>query len=209
MNKFLSILYFFSLVLTIQGTSFAQDKLSNTQNPKKIVLNKKYGFKFEYQGKLIQKNKNEYVIQINKSNQQDLVYIKVDSEPSVYLPGTYGGWFYFNSKKSGQTLSDIVATKRDTINEIAFTTNYWLVYGGEGSWDATINSYTKYKNRFYVFSLVHEFLKGNPDVIINNKKQTKQKLLNKGLSRMEDKKNVYVKRYNEILSSFSFSKDNK
>ena len=134
-----------------------------------------------------------------------MIYIKVDSIPSVYLPGTYGGWFYFNNKKSTQTQSDIVATKKDTINGMVFTRDYWLVYGGGGSWDAIINSYTKHKDKFYVFSLVHNFLEGMPGIIINNKKSTKQEFIIQGLKRMKDKGNVYVRKYDEMLSSFSFS----
>ncbi len=205
MYKFFKILYFFSLFIIFPCTSFAQNNLRSIQDQKKVIINKQYGFKLDYQGRIIQKTNSEYLIQINKSNPQDLIYMKVDSRLSVYLPGTYGGWLYYNDKKSTQTQSGIVSTKKNTVNGMVFTRDYWLVYGGEGSWDAIINSYTKYKDKFYIFSLVHNFLEGMPGIIINNKKSTKQEFIIQGLKRMKNKGNVYVRKYNEMLSSFSFS----
>jgi hypothetical protein len=205
MGKNKIIYCLFSVLLFTQFSSLGQNKINNFQNQKKIQANKLYGFKFEYHGKLNEMNNNEYSIQINSENPNDKVYVKVDTEPSVYLPNTYGGWYYFTNKKSIQTLSSNIVSEQDTINGLVFTKEYWMIYGGEGSWDTIINSYTKYNGKYYIIALVHKFLTGMPGIIVDSKKITKKDITVKCLNMMRNMEDIYVKSFNEVLSSFSIS----
>jgi len=204
-----SLLSVFILPL-IQNVAIAQQSVHQSLNKVSDYHNSVYRFKIQYSGKLTERSTNEVVVELPQFDsskiERSYVTISVDQQPFVDLSGTYGGRYYFNQKSNAQVLSHRYATEQDTVSGFAFTKEYWLVYGGMGSWDAIINAYTKYENHYYIISLTHSFLTEKPGEVIDGRKISEHELINKGLELMHNEKNKYVDAFNSILSSFSIGK---
>lgn len=201
------ILYVFSLSLIFSSDVFSQDKINS-------YYSTRFGFKIIYLGELKEQNSNEFVIKLSTANNDenkmqatpDYVNIFINQEPSVYLPATYGGRLFLTNRLSADILSNRYVIEEDTINGLIITKEFWLVYGGMGSWDTIINCYTKYQNKYYTISFIHQFLSGIPGEIIDGKVVTKRELIEKTIKIMKDNRNKSVKAFNNLLSSFSISK---
>ena len=199
----LALLLARELVLA-QGTPNLLLNSSNT------YLNSFYAFKIQYFGELKERSFNDVMVKLPQleENQPSPSYvsISIDQQLFVDLPGTYGGRFYLNNNPNAALLSNRYAVEHETVNGLVFTKEYWLVYGGMGSWETIINCYTKHQDRYYIISLDHSFLSEIPGEIVNGKEISKQELITKTLNVMHDNSNKFVNTFNAMFSSFSISK---
>ncbi len=168
------------------------------------------GFTVHYQGTLIKKNQGEYLIDLsgpaNAEHSGGLVHIFLSRQPFVYLPGTYGGRFYFETDKTPNTAADYVRGDSVTVNGIRFARDYWAVYAGMGQWETVDNCYTIHGGRCYTISLTRNFKTVMPGQTVNGTRTTKEQLRSSLIGKMRDTSDVNVKSFNEILKSFSITK---
>jgi len=204
------IIYFWItiLIFLIQGNVLGQELAKMSLNQIKNYNNSYYGFSFNYWGELSTFKKNEIFVALRQSTTsgepQSYLLVSADSLLYVDLPGTYGGRFYYGSNNNNQFMSNRYEVRKDTINDIVFMKEYWIVYGGMGVWDTVIHCYTIQGPIYYNLSLVHNFIYGMPGIVVNGKKITKKEFVNKALKAMKDKKNFYVKSLNLVLTNFTF-----
>lgn len=177
----------------------------------KMHKDQKYGFKVEYLGELIECVEARVCIRLPLEERaigekvvgkRAVIRIFVDKKPFVFLGGTFGGRYYFEETPTAPILSNRVFTEEVVLNGIPFRKDYWVVYGGAGSWDTVINCYTEYNGRYYIISLDHNFIWGTPGMEVEGRKITREELVNKALSEMLNDENKYVRMFNEILSTF-------
>ncbi len=168
------------------------------------------GFTVHYQGTLIKKNQGEYLIDLsgpaNAEHSGGRVHIFLSRQPFVYLPGTYGGRFYFETDKTPNTAADYVRGDSVTVNGIRFARDYWAVYAGMGQWETVDNCYTIHGGRCYTISLTRNFKTVMPGQTVNGTRTTKEQLRSSLIGKMRDTSDVNVKSFNEILKSFSITK---
>lgn len=198
-----------SMMFLLMGTAiFAQNKQASVKQVK-VYVDSSYGFKVQYEGTLSERSKDEYVIKLpppaDAKEVGSYARIFVSQRPFVYLPGTYGGRYYFNDDKTSRILSDYVHADSVSVNGLRFARDYWAVYVGQGQWETVINCYAFHSGRYYTVSLGHNFLTGMPGEIVNGSRITKQQMWTRLIDTMRDTTNGYVKSFNQILGSFSIT----
>jgi ABC-type oligopeptide transport system ATPase subunit len=92
-----------------------------------------------------------------------------------------------------------------TINNINFKKEYRVWYPGhmESTREGLIECYTKKKDHYYVISLSVE-TDGFPGIIIQS--DTEEEIANKIINELRNDKNEYIKLFDQILSTFKFTK---
>jgi hypothetical protein len=187
-------------------TTTTTQKVINQISGLKNYSDTKNKFAFQYFGELSKPNDNEVIIKLPSETQKNQGYISVlvSSELSVNLPGTYGGRLPYNQSTANKELGRY-AIEKDTVNALSFTKEYWIVYGGMGSWDAVVNTYTKHQDHYYIISLNGTFFTVPPGEVVEGKKISEEELSQLLLERMRDPNNNYFNVLNGILSSFSIS----
>lgn len=128
------------------------------------------------------------------------IYPWSEQKLSVPLDYTFGGRYTYTEN---QSLDSRVFSEK----YLGFTKDYFLAYGGLGSWDMVINAY-QYKNgNYYIISWYLGPTLGVPgDTTANGTKISKQEIINKTLAEMRDQNNENIKVFNQILSTFKFTK---
>lgn len=168
------------------------------------------GFSVHYQGTLIKKNRGEYLIDLSGPANAEYgggrVHIFISRRPFVYLPGTYGGRYYFDTDESARTTSDYVRGDSVTFNGVKFARDYWAVYAGMGQWETVDNCYALHNGQYYTISLARDFKTVMPGQTVNGTRTTKEQLRSSLIEKMRDTSSVYVKSFNRILESFSITK---
>ena len=169
-----------------------------------------HGFKFQYEGTLTERDKDEYVIKLPANASGDgaesFVHIFVDARPFVYLPGTYGGKYYYSEAKDSRVTENRIPDDSVSVNGVRFARDYWAVYAGQGQWETVINCYAFHEGQYYVVSCVHNFLTAMPGETVNGVRTSKQQIRTKLINALHDTTNDYVKSFNQILGSVSFTK---
>ena len=197
------------LFLLSSGRAYPQGSQSNKRQFRTLV-NRAAGFTVQYQGTLIERGQNEFLIKLQQpgsaGNGEGRVHIFVSQQPFVYLPGTYGGRFYFETDKTPNTAADHVRGDSVTVNGIRFARDYWAVYAGMGQWETVDNCYTIHGGRCYTISLTRNFKTVMPGQTVNGTRTTKEQLRSSLIGKMRDTSNVNVKSFNELLKSFSITK---
>ena len=174
-------------------------------------INNSLGFKVGYEGTLIQRSKNEYVIKLPASVNslaisRNEVHIFVDQRPFVDLPGTYGGKLYLDGPESSRLMKNRIYVDTTGSDSVKFIREYWVVYAGMGAWECVTNCCTQNADRYYLLSLVNDIIAGKPGEIIDGKKLTSEELKAKLLGEMQDTLNVMVQEFNRIVRSFEIDK---
>jgi hypothetical protein len=211
MGKIVKIFVLFAFViLLIQSIVVGQEVSKQRSKQIGTYYSSLYGFRINYSGKLVERSTGEVLVMLthldNGRAKQSYVIVSVSQRPFVDLPGTYGGRYYFSPDSNSEFMSNRYAVEQVTVNKRIFTREYWVVYAGAGSWDTVINCYTKIGQKYYIISLVHEFVSGIPGSVINGRKVSKQEIVDKALKAMHDTNNNFVKAFNSIVSSFSIIK---
>ncbi len=167
-------------------------------------------FTFNYKGTLVKRGDNEFLIELpeaaNKGNGGGRVHVFVSRQPFVYLPGTYGGRYYFDADKQPGVFSDYVHEDSVTVSGLKFARDYWAVYAGQGQWETVDNCYAFHDGQYFTISLTRDFQTGMPGAKINGVFRSKQEMRASIMERMRDTNNVSVKGFNQILRTFSISK---
>lgn len=175
-----------------------------------VLENRAYGFTIMYQGTLVKRGQNDFVIELPQAastgESRGRVSVFVSAQPFVYLPGTYGGKYYFESGTGGDVGPDFVPGDSITVNGIGFAQDYWAVYAGQGQWETVDNCYAFHDGRYYIISMNRDFLTGMPGERVNGATAGKPELRARLFSTMRDTSNVYVKSFNQIVNSFSILK---
>ncbi len=175
-----------------------------------VYSDQDYGFKVQYQGTLVKRDSDEYVINLPSSTEQaysgSRVHIYVAQQPFVDLPGTYGGRYYFDEGTSRMTASDREQGDSVNVNGLEFARDYWAVYAGMGQWETVINCYALHNGQYYVVSLEHDFFTPKPGEIVNGSPIPEEQIRARLIGALHDTTNSYVRSFNEILRSFSVTK---
>ena len=197
------------LFLIVAGTSGAVIKQTGSAKSN-VYVSRSNKFMVQYNGTLIQKSKNEYEIKLRAdeelSNDRNEVHIFVSERPFVYLPGTFGGKYYFADNPNSVLAEDRIPGDSMTFNGIKFARDYWAVYAGQGQWEAVINCYGFHGGKYFVLSLGHAAFTGMPGEEINGIRVTKQQMRTKLINALRDTTNNIVRSFNQILGSFSVTK---
>jgi len=177
------------------------------QTSKAESILQKYGFNLNCEGTISKVDNNELSIVPDemKTDGRSMVQVSVNLGPSVYLPGTYGGRFYFSENPNSNLLANRILSDKIVVNGLEFIKEYWVVYGGAGGWETVINSYTKQNGNYYTISLQHSFIFGMPGTMEGDKKVSKEDFIKQALSDMKNNSDQYVKSYDNILSSFTLT----
>jgi len=209
----ISILITLGIALTyLHGKSILsapveQEQAKGASTQWKVYDDQKLGFSIKYLGGLTGNSITGLTIRLPAMQKEDkeggFVHIFVDERPFVFLPGTFGGPYYFEEHASAPAQADRVLTEKVTLNGMPATKDYWIIYGGAGSWETVINCYTKYNKRTYIISLHRNFVSGVPGQEIDGKKITKEEIVSRALTLMRDFDNKYVKTFDEMLSTFT------
>jgi hypothetical protein len=140
----------------------------------------------------------------------DRIEIEIFVTDKLVYPWPDGGLIYedkFYSRKTQTRLNaNLVLVEKIAFNNIPFTKEYWLFYHGMGQWIATVLSYTKHKEKYYIFKFTESFVTIPPGSEIGKKQITKKELVDYLLKKLKDEKNSDIKTFNKILSSFIFTK---
>ncbi|HEY9166540.1 MAG TPA: hypothetical protein VIS48_10305 [Candidatus Kryptonia bacterium] len=196
------------LILSGSRIEAQNNQLDNRQHNK--YVSPAGHFSLQYEGTLDEHNGNECAIRLPSSSKGDIdrayVRVFVGQRPFVYLPGTYGGSYYFDNKSGDRMMSNRVAGDSLIVNGLKFARDYWAVYAGHGEWETVINCYAYDDGQCYVVSLEHDSRIGMPGEIVNGIKITRDQLRNKLVNEMRDTTSMYVKSFSGILGSFSVSK---
>lgn len=208
MQKIVMLSVSFSVIFLLSaGAIAAKEKQDGS---KQSFVSTTYGFKIQYEGTLVHESKDEYVIKSFDAGSQTAmsseVHVFVSQRPFVYLPGTYGGRYYFDDDLRSKAFSSRVISDSMDINGLKFVRDYWAVYGGEGHWEGVINCYTFHDGQYYTISMVHNFLTNLPGELVNGSRTTKQQMQSKLTEAMRDTANSYVDGFNKILASFSITR---
>ncbi len=210
MKRILSLSLISSVMFFLLGESLVAQTKQVSARETHVYVDSSYGFKVQYAGTLVQKNRDEYVIQLpstsTRSNSGGEVHIFVSQQPFVYLPGTYGGRYYFPNDGTDRTSSDRVPGDSVIVNGQSFARDYWAVYAGQGQWETVINCYVFHNGQYYVVSMLHNFLTGMPGEIVNGTRITKKQMRASLIEKLHDPANAYVSSFNQVLESFSFTK---
>ena len=152
----------------------------------KTYRNEEYGFEIKYPTDFkVNQNEEIYFSSLNYGDTR--IKISVDKNLSVPLDGTFGGRYQYLENQ--QIDSKVFSEKSADFNK-----DYFIAYGGMGSWDTVINSY-QYKNTdYYIVSLYRGRQLG----------ASSTEIINQTLIEMRDENNDYTKIFNKILSTFRF-----
>lgn len=205
-----------SIVLTIsvlaflyESNLFAQAKESSNAESK-LYVSTSGNFNLHYNGILQNSRNGECTIrlpdQTGKPPDHAYVHVFVDSKPFVYLPGTFGGKYFFMDGRNDKAMSNRVAGDSLSVNGLAFARDYWAVYGGHGQWETVINCYAYQNGKYYVISLEHDVMTPLPGEKANGSRATKTQMRNELIDGMRDGTSPYVSDFNNILRSFSLTK---
>ncbi len=210
MKKIEMLCVLVSVPIVLLGTTAFAQKNKTAGSGLNVYASPTYGFKVQYQGTLAESNKSEFVITLPSSTAQSgnagKVRIFVAQRPFVYLPGTYGGKYYFSGNNTGITASDRVRGDSVDVNGLVFARDYWAIYAGMGQWETVINCYALHDGQYYVVSLSHDFVTPKPGEVINGSRVTKHQISASLIGALQDSTNGYVKSFNHILESFSLTK---
>ena len=197
------------IVLLLQTGVLAKN--SETKSPRlKVYSNNTYGFRVDYHGTLVRRDSTDFVIDIpaaaGTEGSGSRAHIFVAQQPFVYLPGTYGGPYYFEQNPGRKSASDRVKGDSVNTNGLYFARDYWVVYAGEGQWETVINCYALTGGHYYVVSLEHDFSTPMPGEIINGSRINKNELRGELIDSLRTPTKSYVASFNEILDSFSVTR---
>lgn len=120
------------------------------------------------------------------------IYISTGEELSVMLPGTFGGRLNY---LTGEDYNSLVFSEE----EDGFKKDYFVEYGGSGSWDTVVNAYKQEDGLYYIFSLDYPFLGGVPET-----QEKREEMLETALERMRSDSNGNVQTFNQIIRTFRF-----
>jgi hypothetical protein len=201
MKRKLKVMY--NVVVTlilIDISTFAQ--IAKNEN-----IFQEYNFSLKYEGTISRVEKNEFSIVPNdmKTEGRSSVQVSVNESPSVFLPGTFGGRYYYNEYSTPAFASNKIISEKLIVNGLEFIKEYWVVYGGAGIWEMVINSYTKHFGHYYSISLQHNFISGTPGTMAENRLMTKDNYINEAIAKMINNEDQNIINYNMILSSFTFT----
>ncbi len=176
----------------------------------KVYTNPSAAFTFKYQGTVARKDSNECSIELplaeNSGTGRAVVRVFTSQRPFVYLPGTYGGKYYFSSNENNLMAADRVTGDSVSVNGLRFAQDYWAVYAGMGQWETVDNCYSYHDGRYYVISLSRNLRTGMPGEIVNGIRTSKSLMRTTFIDRMRDTTNTYVQSFSQILKSFSLTK---
>lgn len=191
------------------STAFGQNKESSSKRFN-VYSSSTYGFKVQYQGTLVRQGSDEYIIDLpastGQANPSSKAHIFVAQQPFVYLPGTYGGRYYFNEGNTGLNASDQVQGDSVNVNGLKFARDYWAVYAEEGQWETVINCYALHAGQYYIVSLERDLAAGMPGEKVNGVTIAKQQIRARLISALRDTTDSYVRSFNQILDSFTLTK---
>lgn len=208
MSKIIAATFMCAVLLFGEGLSAPQEK--SAANRVQTYTSQTAGFRVNYRGTVTSSGKSGVSITLpaapsaNSSNA--FVRISSSNKPFVYLPGTYGGDYYFEESNGGEISSDRVPGDSVTVNGLNFAKDYWAVYAGMGQWETVINCYALYNGQYYVVSLRQDFRTNLPGSIINGTRVTQSQMRDSLVNKMRDTTNAYVKTFNQILNSFSITR---
>ncbi|MCL4540012.1 MAG: hypothetical protein M1378_10545 [Bacteroidetes bacterium] len=174
-----------------------------------VYTSNTHRFTISYHGTLIKKSSDEYVVKpaaLNGMNDRNEVHIFVTRRPFVYLPGTYGGRYYFDASPNSNGSSDFARGDSVTVNGLRFARDYWAVYAGMGQWETVDNCYALQDGQYYTISLTRDFNTAMPGAKVNGVATSKAQMRAGLIERMRDSTNVYVRSFNQVLRSFSITK---
>ncbi len=166
-------------------------------------------FTISYNGTLVRESNDEYVIKQVASDgmiNRNEVHVFVTQRPFVYLPGTYGGRYYYDPSKRPSTSSDFVRADSVTVNGLRFARDYWAVYAGMGQWETVDNCYALENGQYYTISLTQDFKTAMPGEKVNGVATSKSQIRASLIDEMRDSTSANVKSFNQILRSFSITK---
>jgi len=176
----------------------AEPLVSNWKTYESIPL----GFKIQYVGEIVKCN--YALICIRLPIEGAWVSITVESQPAVFLPGTYGGWYPYSETLKllgdGENLisSGLALRRRVVYGTTPFVQDYWIIYGGTGAWDTVINCFTIINQIHYIISLNYPFVSGSPESLMD-----KENIIKNTLIQMTATDNPVIKIFEIILSSFT------
>ncbi len=199
-----------TVLIGLLGTvSFAQSK--DTASKANIVnATDSLGFTVHGGWPVVREGAGEYLIKLLRAERDtgpvNEVRIFVAEQPFVYLPGTYGGRYYFNHDVHSRLGESRVPGDSVIVNGVGFKRDYWAVYAGQGEWETVINCYAYHDGQYYVISLGHDSMAGKPGEFVNGSRITKQQMRTRLFNSLRDTTNDYVRSFNQILGSFSLTK---
>jgi len=169
----------------------------------KIYENLNLGFKIQYVGEVVQCPWALTCFRLPIEGAW--VSVTIETRPAVLLPGTYGGWYYFDENLNFQDTRDQrkhlapLMRKQLVFEQITFMQDFWVLYGGSGSWDTVINCFTLHNGLYYIISLHYPFLKGIPLSAAELERMAMD-----GITRMSNIHDPLVIIFEQMLKSFSF-----
>ena len=162
----------------------------------KVYRNEEYGFEFRYPKNMLLTSESVNEWQLSFPNQNDIyINLLIDKQLSVNLPGTFGGRLPYTSSQKP------TYTESYKIGNLLGKIDYWIVYGGAGSWDRTINAYFQKDDLYYILSLYWPFNaypegEGKQQQIIDERLNEARQYVGSS--------NQYLRIFHLILSTFKF-----
>ncbi len=209
MRRIVILSLFSGMIFLLLGRTVNSQTKKASGRQFNVYTSNTHGFTVSYDGTLVQRGNDEYVIKpaaSNGTNDRNEVHIFVTQRPFVYLPGTYGGRYYFDAGKNPNTNSDYVSGDSVTVNGLRFAQDYWAVYAGMGQWETVDNCYALHNGHYYTISLTRDFKTAMPGEKVNGVAASKTQMRAGLIEKMRDSTDVYVKSFNQILKSFSITK---
>lgn len=153
--------------------------------------NEEYGFEVKYPGNFQLKN------------QYGETFLSPEKGPEIYIfAGKNLSAAFLECGGRCQYPESLVALSEKSGD---WSKDYIFDYGGMGGWDTVVNAYQQKAGNYYILSLYASQQLGTPGMQ-GGGKPTREELIAPELKHLQDKNNKDIIIFNQILSTFKFTK---